>query len=286
MGKAVSAMWITDFREAHGLSVAQLGAVIRRAGARMDPPLRVSDVLLENLEMRKGYRTVPKLANLIAEVCGATAKQRDALVLKKYQGKWAPKPGATWTPPEPEQPKPPAPPKAPAAKAWSRPVVCLDRVGNVMRRFPSIQAAAELMGVNKDNVARRVMRRFQSDEFGLMGYTFRLEEEWKAMSAEERREDMRRAGENGVKPEPMPGAGRGGPHRQTPVTVIKRDGQVLHYKNVTMAAWGTHVGQTSIYERLKAETPYRNQYLDGNMYMYTSMWEMLSEEERERLRKG
>ena len=98
-------MWLTDFREAHGLSVAQLGAVIRRAGARMDPPLRVSDVLLENLETRKGYRTVPKLANLIAEVCGATAKQRDALVLKKHRGKWAPKPGATWTPPEPEKPK-------------------------------------------------------------------------------------------------------------------------------------------------------------------------------------
>ena len=285
MGKGVGAVWLTDFREAHGLSVAELGAVIRRVGARMDPPLRVSDVLLENLEMRKGYRTVPKLANLIAEVCGATAKQRDALVLKKHRGKWTPKPGATWMPPEPEKPKPPEPPKE-SAKAWCRPVVCLNRAGNAMRRFPSIQAAAELMGTSKDNVARRVMHRFKADEFGLLGYTFRLEEEWKAMSAEERAEDLRRAGENGVRPTPQPGTGRGGPHRQTPVTVIKRDGQVLHYKNVTMAAWGTHVGHNSIYERLKAGTPYRNQYLDGNMYMYTSMWEMLSEEEREKLRKG
>ena len=282
----VDRMWITDFREAHGLSVAQLGAVIRKAGARMDPPLRVSDVLLENLEMRRGYRTVPKLANLIAEVCGATAQQRDALVLKKHRGKWVPKPGATWTPPEPEKPKPPTPPKEPTSKAWSRPVVCLDRVGNVMRRFPSIQAAAELMGTSKDNVARRVMRRFASDEFGLLGYTFRLEDEWKAMSAEERREDMRRAGENAVRPEPQPGAGRGGAHKQSPVTVIKRDGRVLHYRTVGQAAIGTHVGMTAIYERLKAETPYRNRYLDGNMYMYTSMWDMMSEEERERLRKA
>ena len=268
------------------MSVAQLGAVIRRVGARLDPPLRVSDVLLENLEMRKGYRTVPKLANLIAEVCGATAKQRDALVLKKYRGKWAPKPGATWTPPEPEKPKLPEPPKEPAAKAWSRPVVCLNRAGDVMRRFPSIQAAAELMGTSKDNVARRVMHRFKADEFGLLGYTFRLEEEWKAMSAEARSEDLRRAGENGIRPEPKPGTGRGGSHRQTLVTVIKRDGRVLHYPSVARAAIGTHVGQTAIYGRLAAEKPYRNQYLDGNMYLHTSMWEMLSEEERERLRKA
>lgn len=279
-------MWITDFREAHGLSVAQLGAVIRRAGARMDPPLRVSDVLLENLEMRKGYRTVPKLANLIAEVCGATAKQRDALVLKKHRGKWEPKPGATWTPLEPEKPKPPEPPKEPASKAWSRPVVCLDREGKVLRRYPSIQAAAELSGGNKDSVARRTLRNYKGDEFALMGCTFRLEEEWRAMSPEERRADMQKARERAVKPAPKPGTGSGGPRRQSPVTVIKKDGRVLQYKTISQAALGTHVSKNAIYERLKAETPYRNRYLDGNMYMYTSMWDMMSEEEREKLRKG
>lgn len=83
-------MFITNFRRAHDLTVEELGFYIRGIGARMDPPLRVSDILLENLEVKRGYKTVPALANLIAEACRATPAQRDTIVLKKYRGTWKP----------------------------------------------------------------------------------------------------------------------------------------------------------------------------------------------------
>ena len=87
-------MWLTDFRAQHGLDLGTLGYCIRVEGLRRNPPLRVSDQLLYMLERLEGFRTVPKLADLIAEVCGATAGQRDALVLERYRGTWTPKEGA------------------------------------------------------------------------------------------------------------------------------------------------------------------------------------------------
>lgn len=83
-------MFITDFRRAHDLTVEELGFYIRQLGARQDPPLRVSDILLENLERKRDYVTVPVLANLIAEACRATPAQRDTIVLEKYRGTWTP----------------------------------------------------------------------------------------------------------------------------------------------------------------------------------------------------
>lgn len=64
-------MWITEYREQYGLELEQLGTMIRRAGRRKDPELWVSDTLLYRLETDPNFRTVPKLADLIAEPFGA-----------------------------------------------------------------------------------------------------------------------------------------------------------------------------------------------------------------------
>lgn len=279
----MTAVWITEFRARHGLELEALGGMIRRVGARMNPPLRVSDELLYRLESQKNFRTVPKLANLIAEVCGATAGQRDALVLKKYRGAWAPKPGAAFAAPASEKPKAPAPEKAPAATLRRKAVVCVDRAGNVLRSFPSIQAAAELMGVTKDGVALRVGRKAIDDEFKTWGVTFRLAEEWKAMGHEARLRDLRRTTE--VKQKPVQHDGkRGGARLKRGATVITPDGNVLHFETIGEAARSTKASETAVYKRLAMETPIRNEYLHGNMYLYTSIWDLMSEEERERLR--
>ena len=184
-------MWITDYREQYRLELSQLGALIRRAGRRKEPQLRVSDVLLERLETEPSFRTVPALADLIAEACGATAKQRDALVLEKYRGTWKP----TRVKPEIEHRAAAAPIQAPAQRgakglthggrskfANAREVVKLNRAGVELGRYRSCNYAAVQNGITESRVTDRCHRGYKSDEFKYMGFTFRFAEEWDKMS--------------------------------------------------------------------------------------------------------
>ena len=188
-------MWIEDFRRAHGLTLEDLGAYIRRLGGKRHPPIKVSDTLLERLEGEPKFRTVPAIADLIAEACGATAEQRDKLVLEKHRGTWKPKPG-----------------RKPAVKAAeseepemeddgkSRPVVAVDRAGFVVFRFVSVKNAAGRCGVSPKAVYERCLRRLVNNEFSKLGFSFRYAEEWDGMSDTERRADVagRREKEKGA----------------------------------------------------------------------------------------
>ena len=50
-------MWLTDFREEHGLDVHELAVLIRRYGARKRPPKSVSERLLWLLEVDPDFVT-------------------------------------------------------------------------------------------------------------------------------------------------------------------------------------------------------------------------------------
>lgn len=187
-------MWITEYREEHGLSLEALGKAMRRAGAKLEPPVKVSDILLERLELEPKFRTVPRIADLIADVCGATAEQRDELVLEQYKGTWKPskrvkslefrverkKTGGT----EEDQDKPSR------AENSRRPVVAVDRAGFALFRFASVHNAAARCGVTHKAVYPRCMRRLGRDEFALLGFTFRYADEWDAMTDAQRRADV------------------------------------------------------------------------------------------------
>lgn len=271
-------MWITDFRKAFGLELDQLGQQIRKLGARQEPPLRVSDVLLYRLETDPNFRTVPKLADLIAEACGATARQRDALVLKKYRGTWTPpkrRRAVKPAPPKPvaAAPAPPPPRPAPPRNNFHNPreVVQIDRNGVEMARFRSCNFAAVHTGVTENQVTRRCHRRHRSDEYKGIGYTFRFAAEWDAMTAEQRRQDVARL--NGV------GAERGGSHGAKMVTVISRHGRVAHYDAMQDAAAATGVTYAVFQHRLNMAQDRRVRVaeLDGVRFMFTSEWDSLDE---------
>ena len=206
-------MWLTEFREANGLSLEALGKAVRRAGAKLDPPVKVSDTLLERLEIEPKFRTVPKIADLIAEVCGATAEQRDALVLEHYKGTWKPKRKGTGTAgkktgtssvtasgcatfPRGEGlgTAEEATDRHTRAENSCRPVVAVDRAGFALFRFASVHNAAARCGVTHKAVYPRCMRRLGRDEFALLGFTFRYADEWDAMTDAQRRADVQGQG--------------------------------------------------------------------------------------------
>lgn len=275
-------MWLSDFRKQFGLELETLGYYIRQEGQKRDPALRVSDELLYKLETLEGFRTVPKLADLIAEVCGATAEQRDQLVLEQYRGTWKPKKGAraqpTMAAPAPPLQKPREGRKGPtAAEARRKPVVCVDRLGDVLARYVSIENAAAETGLSRDAIAVRVSRKITANEFQLCGTTFRFEEEWKTMGPQQRIKDAQRT---------MNGRSINGMCRARPVTVITPKGQVLQYNSVLAAATATGQEPGSVATRCQMNTPMRNRNLGGNLYLYTEKWNAMSAEARAGLVNG
>lgn len=280
-------MWITDFRERFGISLEQLGAQIRKLGAKQDPPLRVSDVLLERLETEPNFRTVPALADLIAEACGATAKQRDALVLEKYRGTWKPprrrkavEPKPTPCPPGAVDPPPARPAPTPAQRpvvfsrgsgGGARQVVKLNRQGVELARYRSCGYASAICGCSEKLVQARCHRRYRFDEFTTYGYTFRFAEEWDAMSPADQAEDLSRHA--GVK------APRFGGHGAQMVTVISRHGQVRDYDSIKQAAAACGIGYALLQKQLYTawQSPVPGTEIDGVRFIFTSEWDELDD---------
>lgn len=183
--------WIEDFRKKHGLTRAELAQL---AG--------VSPALIGILEDQNRAITHPQLANQIAEICGATAAQRDGIVHPKHRGTWKPsrKPADIGRllrlrkpRPKPEKPKVEVPdlPKRPAVQYGSnrRAVVALDREGRVLARYESIMAAGMGEGRNLSCVAMRCARKV-AREWNRNDRTYRYADEWDAMNAAQRTADM------------------------------------------------------------------------------------------------
>jgi len=283
-------MWITEFRARYGLELEQLGTQIRRLGAKQDPPLRVSDILLYRLENDPKFRTVPKLADLIAEACGATAKQRDALVLEKYRGTWKPPRQRKAVARVPyEKPSAVAPPKKSRCSAkglthgpnnpfpGARAVVKIDRKGETVARYVSCNRAALQNSLREDQVSSRCHRRGKSDEFRLMGFTFRFAEEWDRMSTEERRADISRYA--GLK------LGRGGTHGAHMVTVVDRHQRAQTYESMRLAAEDTGVRYCILQAHLFKAQERRPAVtvLNGLRFMFTTVWDNLTPAEWEQM---
>ena len=252
-------MWLTEYRERNGLELYELGRMVRRLGARMLPPLTVSDTLLYRLEIDRNFRTVPKLANLIAEACGATAKQRDELVLAEYRGTWAP----------PKRPaRLPAPTPPPVNRNAPRVTLAIDRAGNIVGRFNSTSEAAVRCGIAQTSVCDRCNRKYTAHEFRLLGITFRYADQWEAMTAGQREADLN--GRQGPRPdESERRTGRGGPRHRKAVTVIARDGERRNYRSVNEAAAGEGIVPGTVSKHLKHGRPVQEGPAKGCMFIFT-----------------
>ena len=267
-------MWLTEFRERFGIGLEQLGMQIRRLGAKKSPPLRVSDTLLEQLERDPKFKTVPALADLIAEACAATAAQRDELVLKRYRGTW--KPPKRRKPPvvvaRPIKVAKPSEAGRPPANGAARGVVKVDRYGVEVGRYRGCGAAARENLIEPRQVTARCHREYRTDEFKAHGYTFRFADEWDAMTEAQRREDVERL--NGVS------GARGGHNRSRMMTVIDKHNHINHYASMKDAAKAIGATYNVLYHRMDQAERRRQPMAtyNGMVFMYTSEWDSLGME--------
>lgn len=268
-------MWLTDFREEHGLDIHELAVLIRRYGAKKRPPKSVSERLLWLLEVDPDFVTVPGLANLIAEACGATGKQRDELVLPKYKGTWKQRERAG-NAPILEMIRRSTREQAALSDNRCRPVLLITRDGVAVRRFEGANNAARHCGCCPEAVLNRCNRRVVSWEFGIVkGFTWRWADEWDTMNNEQRLIDIRRTIDLEL-------SKRGGSHFVRPVVGVGRDGTVKEYKSVTEAAFdvGVSAGSVSQYLGRRKRAPF-----SGMVYVKLTEWMEMSPEARAKLAK-
>lgn len=285
-------MWITDFRQAHGLTLEELGRAIRYVGRKKDPELRVSDVLLENLETKPGYKTVPKLADLIAETCGATAAQRDELVLEQYRGTWKPKRrspvkaalGAVARPMPPGKTAPPPtdgkahPRKGATAErdARSHRVYGIDRQGNIVHRYTSVKNAFAMTGLLPSTIRKRCYGIVRGNEFRGMGFTFRYADLWDSLTEDQRRAEVALAAASlSERPE----------GNQQPVVAIDRNGSVWRFDSLRDASRMTGDSPPAISQHIHGERTRTVYSWRGFAYRRAGDWDAMTAKQRKEFLK-
>ncbi len=207
-------MWITDYRESKELELWQFQQQVNEYGKKMENPLcgTVSGHLIHMLEVDKNAVTHPRIADVIAILCGATSKQRDMIVDKKHWNTFDPssvnqelldeinnKPfikGVDYH----KTSKPKSERKDTSNNKCA--VVKLDMSGNTIERYDSITGAAEAENMGYDAVKSRC-KRLVKKELGVFKqkngsvsefkYTFRFANEWDKMTREQKLEDVKRS---------------------------------------------------------------------------------------------
>lgn len=135
-----------------------------------------SEHLVWMLMFQRGCVTSPHIADAIADYIGATVKQRDSIVHPKHRGTWTPNPELKGMDLQSGR-----------SKHDAKPVVVIDRDGDIVRRFASIQRTAMYYGCSRPTISLRCNGGLDvEDEFILHGISFRFEADWVGMTRAER----------------------------------------------------------------------------------------------------
>ena len=268
-----SGAWIREFRARYGLTLGDLGRYVRRLGDKRRPgwPMRCSGVTLERLESIPGYVTHPSIADLIADAVGATASQRDAIVAEGHRGTYRPR-HVKMRRPEPAPSAVRAPEYQASIKAA---IVKVDRGGEIVERYESVQMAADMNGIDESCVYKRCLRRI-AREFHFMGVstgtTFRYADEWEKMTPEERERDLERPEASGV------AYVRG---MKKAIVVIDREGnEIARYASAKDAAEALALCEPVIGNRCRHGIRRDEFKLLGISFRYAEEWDAMAEARR------
>ena len=131
----------------------------------------ITDQLIHILEI--GGVTHPRIANAIAEYCGATAEQRDMIVNEMHKGEYV------------------------QERVWfnnsinsAKAVVKVNLQGVVIQTYESVVETARHEQMNEDTIRKRCKRRIKSELSLEVPFTFRYKSEWDAMTREEQLRDI------------------------------------------------------------------------------------------------
>ena len=174
-------MWIEEYRNREGLELYELAEKVNKYRREYDPFSCgiVSDQLLHILERSRNAVTHPRIANAIAEVCGATPEQRDMIVHKIHRGTW-----------EPTRPGEREKVDVSKPKIGYKPVVKVDRYGNIIDRYESLTDAVRYEAHRENSIRDRCKRRIDQEFTPQTPYTYRYADEWDNMTDEERLRDV------------------------------------------------------------------------------------------------
>lgn len=183
-------MWISEYREAHGMELDDFARAVNRYGHRRMIPRMVctiTDTLVHMLESDKNCVTHPVIANAIAEYCGATPQQRDMIVAEVHRGDWKPRQGVKYARPSQSMFN--------NVPNGAKPVVKIGMSGNVLAAYESVADAARKELHSEDFIRKCCQRRAKGDMILAVPYTFRFQSEWVAMTREGQLMDIQRHGE-------------------------------------------------------------------------------------------
>lgn len=207
-------MWISDFREAHGLELDEFARVVNTYRRLRKLPMNgiVSDVLIYILERDERAVTHPILASAIADACGATPEQYDSIVAECHRGKWKPNPANAryvrkamwkvtntiptqtqhWKVETEEVVDSPRPRIKERYLKQCRSVLAIDKNGDVVCEYPSLKAAAEAYSVSEKYVSGRCRRIVRDTSIYKPGIrvTFRYSDEWEKLMPEQRAKEV------------------------------------------------------------------------------------------------
>lgn len=166
--------WLEKWRNKYGMSREQLAAMCKP----------VTEGVIIRIEEGWGYGvTHPDFAKLICDYVGATAKQWDSIVPRKYRGTYTPQKRdrlKDFKPVKPEKPKEPYKPKNISLRGGNRRKKVL-QIGldcEIMKSYPSVDEAAEALGKSKGFIASRAKAEVDFNEFQPLGFTFRFASDW------------------------------------------------------------------------------------------------------------
>ena len=193
--------FIQSFREAHNLELNEFARVVntyrrlklKQVDEKAELCGLISTELVHMLEVDKHCITHPQLADAIATVCGATAKQRDRIVHEKHRGQWTLNPddmpivmaaiqAAMNDKPVKDAPKPRV---IPGAKA----VVKIDFYGNVLATYVSLTEAAKQNRMSEKTITKLCRRNKPGN---VNPFTFRYADDWYKMSNAEKIVDAKK----------------------------------------------------------------------------------------------
>lgn len=148
--------------------------------------VKCSEHLVWMLMFQRDVKIQPLIANNIADYIGATVEERDSIVHPKHHGTWKPDPNRK---------------NMYLNRARRRsdiqPVVAIDRLGYIVKRFMSKRDAAKYVGCTGVTVANRCNGvLLDKDEFSPYGLSFRYESEWDRLTQEERLANIKRRSAN------------------------------------------------------------------------------------------
>ena len=160
--------WIREYREAHGLELDEFAREVNKSAELV---CTITDQLIHILEI--GGVTHPRIANAIAEYCGATAKQRDMIVNEMHKGEYVQE--RVWFN---------------NAISGAKAVVKVNLQGVVIQTYESVVETARHEQMNEDTIRKRCKHRIKSELSLEVPFTFRYKSEWDAMTREEQLKDI------------------------------------------------------------------------------------------------